>query len=58
MIGFAVIAPKTVTLRGKRNDQRTWSRETLRASSAVAVTARRLVASPFAVGQEPAADAV
>jgi hypothetical protein len=59
MIGFAVIAPKSVALRGKRKVQRTRSRGIVRASSvvAVAVAARRFEGSPFAAGQDPAAGA-
>jgi hypothetical protein len=57
MIGFAVIAPKSVALRGKRKVQRTWSRAIVRTSSVVAAAARRFEASPFAAGQDPAAGA-
>jgi hypothetical protein len=54
MIGFAVIAPKSVALRGKGKVQRTRSRAIVRASSLVAAAARRFEASPFAAGQDPA----
>src|SRR4051812_34099246 len=55
MIGFEVIAPKPVPPERRRKRQRTFSRGILRASSTVAVAARRLAALPFADGHGPSA---
>src|SRR4051812_2059139 len=48
MIGFEVIAPKSVAFTCRRKRQRTSSRGIVRASSSVAVTARWLAGPPFA----------